>query len=348
MDIVLTVLFVAAATHGFVTQPRRVRNMVYVGFAVMFAVLAVTAQGGNNTIVGVGIALFGVGFLLSIPVLAITFLAWGVSGFRRDVPRFAVVGILAGIALMCAPVVPFAMISQHSPGRIWASLWLVMIIGYLGFAFTCYLAYTFLYAAVPERFISSYIVVLGSELDGDQVTPVLASRLNYAITLYANYSAFHGETAIVVSGGTPEPPTDAPAQSPESAPVAPGPASVAEAHAMRDYLTNHGIPARDIVVEDTALTTEDNLIQSRLLIPEPDAPLAVVTSNYHVYRTTTLARQLGVRAHVYGAPTPRGFLAGSLLREFAAILTHTVLPNVLIIIGLTGLCLIGLRSTIGG
>lgn len=225
MDIVLTVLFVAAATHGFVTQPRRVRNMVYVGFAVMFAVLAVTAQGGNNTIVGVGIALFGVGFLLSIPVLAITFLAWGVSGFRRDVPRFAVVGILAGIALMCAPVVPFAMISQHSPGRIWASLWLVMIIGYLGFAFTCYLAYTFLYAAVPERFISSYIVVLGSELDGDQVTPVLASRLNYAITLYANYSAFHGETAIVVSGGTPEPPTDAPAQSPESAPVAPGPAS---------------------------------------------------------------------------------------------------------------------------
>jgi uncharacterized SAM-binding protein YcdF (DUF218 family) len=54
----------------------------------------------------------------------------------------------------------------------------------------------------------------------------------------------------------------------------------------------------------------------------------VVTSGFHVYRTTLLARRVGVPVHVVGAPTSPAYWLAATLREFAAILWLDRLPLV--------------------
>lgn len=329
MEVILTLVFAAAAAHGFVTDRRRMRNAIYVGFAITFLVLSITAQGGNNTIVGVGIALVGVAFLLSIPALAVVLIANGVTMIRREGRSLAnLLTVPLGLLILVAPILPFYILSQHNTWLIWGSLWIIMLLGYLGFVFASYLAYSFLYTAVPERFVAKYVVVLGSGLINGKVTPLLASRLTVGIEKYADFRALTGEAVIIPSGG----------QGPDE--------PMPEGVAMREYLTEHGVPSGDIIVEDQARNTEENLIKSRLLIPEPDEPMAVVTNNYHVFRTALLTRKLGITAHVYGAPTATYFLPSALIREFVAILVENKWVNLLIIGGLTGLCVVGLRATL--
>lgn len=101
-----------------------------------------------------------------------------------------------------------------------------------------------------------------------------------------------------------------------------------EADAMADYLRGRGVPADRIVREERSVNTGQNLRFSAALVDgtTPGYRATVVTSGFHVYRTTLLARRVGVHVHVVGAPTSPAYWLAATLREFAAVLWLDRLP----------------------
>ncbi|MFE3193218.1 YdcF family protein [Nocardia sp. NPDC059240] len=151
------------------------------------------------------------------------------------------------------------------------------------------------------------VVVLGCKLRDNRVAPMLKRRLDRALEVVAAEHGRGGTPLLVVSGGQGNG------------------ESVAEADAMADYLAAQGISPDAIVREDRSRNTEENLrftaweLRRRGIDPAA-ARITLVTSDFHVLRTTQLAERLGLRAQVTGARTARLLLRKSFLREFIAVL----------------------------
>ena len=87
---------------------------------------------------------------------------------------------------------------------------------------------------------------------------------------------------------------------------------------MTAYLLERGLDEHDVVTEDRATSTEENLLFSRDLLEERGVTghLRVITSGYHAGRAALIARRLGLDADVSGARTawyfvPSAFRASS-------------------------------------
>jgi uncharacterized SAM-binding protein YcdF (DUF218 family) len=95
---------------------------------------------------------------------------------------------------------------------------------------------------------------------------------------------------------------------------------------MAAYLGRLGVPGGDLLLEDRSTTTEENLRYSAALLTErgPAPPAVVVTSDFHVYRVTGLARRLGLRVTVVAAATPARLRVPALLRELRLLLGRSV------------------------
>lgn len=111
---------------------------------------------------------------------------------------------------------------------------------------------------------------------------------------------------------------------------------------MAEYLESVGVPADRIIVEDKAVNTRENLILSRALMDDPNAPAAIITNNYHVFRAALLARKIGLNAHVFGAKTKFYYLPSAVIREFLAIMVQHKILNALVILVLLSYAASGL------
>ena len=90
---------------------------------------------------------------------------------------------------------------------------------------------------------------------------------------------------------------------------------------MAEHLEQQlGVPAAAIDLEDASTTTRENLRLSRPLVR---APLAVVTSEYHAYRTAGLLAEAGMQGTVVGAWTRPSYRPGAIVREALAIAAAT-------------------------
>lgn len=121
----------------------------------------------------------------------------------------------------------------------------------------------------------AYIVVLGAGVNGDTPSLSLVNRLSAAY----DYLEDNPDTVAVVTGG----------QGPGE--------NLTEAEAMRIWLEARGIASDRIVEEDRAVSTQENLAFSFDLIRARggDAQsVAVVSSEYHLWRAKLLAAQQGV------------------------------------------------------
>ncbi|NKZ20643.1 YdcF family protein [Streptococcus ovuberis] len=163
----------------------------------------------------------------------------------------------------------------------------------------------------PHRGKLRYLVVLGAGLMGDQVTPLLASRIDKAIAIYRKRPG----CKLIMSGG----------QGPDEL--------VAEAKAMADYAIEQGVPESDILLEDQSKNTQENIRFSVQLMPE-GSRFAVVTNYYHLFRALNFARLEGVPCIGYGAKTKFYFSLNAFIREFIGYLVisrkiHLVLFGIL-------------------
>lgn len=153
------------------------------------------------------------------------------------------------------------------------------------------------------------IVVLGSATRDGQPSPTLALRLDKA----AQLAQQHPQALVVTSGGV-----DFGEKESEGA-------------VMARYLRQrHGIEARRLVLEERSTSTELNLAWSLPLLRErgvaPDAPIAIVTSDFHTLRAGWIARRNGYgQAITAGAPTPLSIRPNAWLREYFAVLSGWVL-----------------------
>lgn len=149
------------------------------------------------------------------------------------------------------------------------------------------------------------LVVLGAGLDGDRPSLTLIARLQTAL----DYLEEHPSAVAVVTGGQGRYET------------------VTEASAMAKWLTQKGVDPARIYQEDLSTDTRENLRNARALMEREglSQPIAVVSSSFHLYRASVLARQAGFAdVQTLSAPVPkvplRWLSASVYLREYCSIL----------------------------
>ncbi|MCY9807401.1 YdcF family protein [Lentilactobacillus senioris] len=171
-------------------------------------------------------------------------------------------------------------------------------------------AYNFLTVSLLYQFNrpkpdQDYIIVLGAGLmNGDQVTPLLAARINRGLAFYQQQLAQTGKKAILIfSGG----------QGPGE--------TTSEGQAMLQYALQQGLPAEQGIAETKSANTYENMRNSKEIIEQrPGTHNTIfVSNNYHTYRAARMARQVGLNADGIGAKTSLFFIPAALIREYVAI-----------------------------
>ena len=112
---------------------------------------------------------------------------------------------------------------------------------------------------------------------------------------------------------------------------------VSEAEAMRTYLVEErGVPADAVIEEDRSTTTMENLRNSKAIMDARSGAgayrAAVVTSDYHVFRTAEYAHKIGLAADGVGSRTARYFWPTAFIREYVAVSNAHCWPFVVIFV----------------
>ena len=145
------------------------------------------------------------------------------------------------------------------------------------------------------------IIVLGSGTPRGVASPALQARLELARQLAQRFP----QAVVAVSGGVDFGQT------------------ASEGQVMGDYLRAHGMPAARIAQEEASTSTELNLKLSQPVLAARGVttgdPVVVVTSDFHVWRASAIARRQGwQQAQTIGAPTPLYLRYNAWLREYFA------------------------------
>ena len=145
------------------------------------------------------------------------------------------------------------------------------------------------------------VIVLGCGVNGTTPTDSLVRRMDKGIDYYNN----NNKALIVLSGG----------QGSQE--------DISEAQAMYNYMTEKGIPAKNIIIEDKATSTYENFKYSKEILDKKlgnDYRVVYITNNFHAYRAGRLARLNGLNVRSYSAsPAPMSLLP-CYLREVLAVL----------------------------
>ncbi|PTT75645.1 hypothetical protein DBR42_28470 [Pelomonas sp. HMWF004] len=152
------------------------------------------------------------------------------------------------------------------------------------------------------------IVVLGSRAPNGHPSAALAARLDAALIQAGRFP----QALVLVSGG-----------------VDFG-ERLSEAQAMGDYLRGKGLVPHRIVQEESSTSTAQNLQFSQALLAArgitADAPLLIVSSDFHTLRASWIARKTGYTdVRTVGAPTPLSIRFNAWLREYFAVISGFVL-----------------------
>lgn len=157
--------------------------------------------------------------------------------------------------------------------------------------------------SISAREKIDYVIILGCGLKEDKPDKILASRLATAVEFLEKYP---DAIAICTGGqGADEP--------------------IPESTAMEKALLKAGIPKSRIKKETTSKNTYENFQNAKkLMAKEKDHPenarVAIVTSEFHLYRSVNLAKLQGFTDPIkVSAPTPALWFYPHFLREIAAV-----------------------------
>lgn len=143
-----------------------------------------------------------------------------------------------------------------------------------------------------------YLIVLGAGLKGDIPSEVLKYRLNKAV----KYFKENPDTIFIVSGG----------QGKDEL--------ISEAEAMEIYLSERGIPIKNIIKEDKSTSTYENLKFSDKIIKEKEitGDIAVMSNSFHMYRVKMISKKLNFPLKTVYAEIPAIVFPNYMLREYFA------------------------------
>jgi uncharacterized SAM-binding protein YcdF (DUF218 family) len=134
--------------------------------------------------------------------------------------------------------------------------------------------------SIDEAQPADLILVLGAEvMEGGYPSPVLEERVAHAVQLYEQGLA----PQIVVSGG-----------------IGANPPS--EAEVMARLAVEQGVPPEALLLEPQARTTQQSVQLVESLLEEKDVQsIIVVSSPFHLFRATWMARDAGYTAYGSGS-----------------------------------------------
>jgi len=171
--------------------------------------------------------------------------------------------------------------------------------------FVLFVGFSIFVAAYGRRttadFTEDVVIILGSGILDGEPRPTLQSRLDTAISYHNN----NPSAIIIVSGG-----------------YGHG-HDISEAEVMANYLIRHGVPAGQIILESAARSTYANMSYSSYWLDQVfDEPFTavIVTSDFHIFRSSRFAMYQGIDATYYPASTPWLNVPFYYAREVAAII----------------------------
>lgn len=154
---------------------------------------------------------------------------------------------------------------------------------------------TFFIQNVSNKNVNEYIVVLGCGLlDKKRISPMLMKRCDKAIKLYTQ-----NKTKIIVSGG----------QGKDEI--------ITEASAMKQYLLTKGIDEKDILCEEKAVSTKQNLLFVKDMIMDE---FTIVSSDFHLLRIFLLSKKYHLHVYLHSSKCAPYYRIYAYLREYMAIL----------------------------
>ena len=188
----------------------------------------------------------------------------------------------------------------------WLNIFFIFVIySYIifGFAFAGFLLYSLLYNFIPKGKNYDFIIIHGAGLlNGERVTPLLKRRINKAVEAFKK--SRNSNIKLIASGG----------QGADE--------KISEARAIFNYLMEEtDVPGEAVLMEDQSKTTYQNLLFSKKLgeslVENPR--FLFVTNDYHVFRTSTYAKKIGIRGDGLGCSTASYYLPSAFIREYVAL-----------------------------
>lgn len=156
-------------------------------------------------------------------------------------------------------------------------------------------------ASNTATFKEDAIIVLGAGIRGSHIPAMLQRRLEAA----QEYLRGNPQAVVVVTGGQGYG------------------EDIPEAVAMQRALVAMGVKAGQILVEDQSRNTYENFANSKEILNSyfggQDYRVAVVTSDFHMFRALGIARTYGLQAGSVNAPLDWYLRPGSFLRESLSI-----------------------------
>ncbi|MBM6614901.1 YdcF family protein [Desemzia sp. RIT804] len=261
------------------------------------------------TILGILFLLFG-GFSLMVFFFINARILFKKEGFRlRNSLTLAV-----GLGILLLFIFSLFPIQEFIPEQLsFLFTFSIFCIQYISFFFIEFFISSMLYQVYFPKYDKDFIVVLGSGLiNGDQVPPLLQSRINKALFFYRKQIDKADKRAkIIFSGG----------QGPNE--------TISEAEAMAKFALTQELPQADMIIENQSVNTEENMRFSKQKMEElaaDDYQVVYVTNSFHLLRAGMYAKRAGLKAQGIGSKTAFYFWPNAFIREFIAymVLFHKV------------------------
>lgn len=137
------------------------------------------------------------------------------------------------------------------------------------------------YGKIDEKCSADAAIVLGAGTSDGKVSPVFRERLNHGIWLYQNGYI----KKLILTGGY-------------------GSGNeYSDSYAAKQYVVSMGIPARDILLEEKSVITQENIKYAAEIMKNKNYRTAILVSDpLHMKRAMLMARDAGIEA--YSSPTP--------------------------------------------
>lgn len=311
MDTLLVALFVCSPAIlfgvlflvSFIREPRQFRNAIWLLLFLLSSSTLFLLRFGQEWMVMPILLL-----IVITPAVVILFLIInaGVVIHHEGLSFATLLPGLFAFALISYILLYPLLAIFHAPSWLITFGSLIVVEGFwFFFTFTALLLYSWLYRILPRKRVYDFIIVHGAGLLGDKPTPLLKGRLDKALKLWNKQ---HQYGKLIVSGGK---------GSDEI---------VSEAEAMNNYYIHEcQVPQESVLLENRSTTTMENLKFSKELIASlgftgpKSYRAALVTSDYHVFRASEYAHQIGLTADGVGSHTKGYYWPTAFIREFVAI-----------------------------
>ncbi|GHU52799.1 hypothetical protein FACS1894132_03300 [Clostridia bacterium] len=210
------------------------------------------------------------------------------------------VGILLELGLGLGLIITGIFLWQMS--KILRFLIFICLIAVIGFA-----SFLYFYGKNDNvTYDETAVIIPGAGVHGEEVSLLLQQRLNTAVKYYEK----NPNAVFIVTG----------AQGSQE--------TVSEAFAMEKYLIEKGIPQKNIIKEEQATSTKENIKFSKAILDDKykDYTVAIITNDFHIYRANQFAKKEGLKVTHISANTNWKASVACYLREMLAIVKQRVTP----------------------